>query len=141
VAALVFMANGATLIRPSAPSIPSVPGDYDTYYIVDHRSWTIPMSALFALFGAVYLGMTQRVPIRLRPELGWVQLAVMSIGVALIEAPHVVLSWTGIPESGDLTQIFRTWNRTASIGYMLLLGGLLLFVIALADGWLRRHRG
>jgi len=140
VAALVFLVDGATLIRPPSPPVAPGPGYYATYYIVDHRSFSLSLAAGFGLFGALYLGMTPRFPIRLRPALGWAHLAIMSIGVSLVEAPRLVLSWTGVPKSDDLSEAFTTWNRTASIGYVMLLIGLGLFFVALIDGFSRRRR-
>jgi len=135
-AALLLLADGATQIPP----VPAGPGGYDTYYVVVHRSWSLSLPAAFALFGALYLGMTSAFPVRLRPALGWIHLAVMSIGAALAKTPQVALAWIGLPRPDeDSVRAFRLWNGAAAFGYALMAVGLLLFLWALVDG-LRRRR-
>jgi heme/copper-type cytochrome/quinol oxidase subunit 1 len=137
---LAWFAAGALLLL--ADGAASKVSGVDTYYVAVHRSWSLSLPAAFGLFGALYLGMTPRFPVRLRPALGWAHLAIMSAGAVLIEAPGLALSWVGTSErSEEIAGAFQTWNRVAALGYVLLLGGLLLFVWALVDGLRRRPSG
>jgi cytochrome c oxidase subunit I len=138
-AALLLLADAAMQIK--APAVTG-PGDYDTYYVVVHRSWSFSLAAAFGLFGALYLGMTSAFPVRLQPALGWPHLAVMSAGAALAKAPQLALALTGLPKSdAGALDTFRLWNEVAAFGYALMGIGLLIFVWALVDGWRRRPSG
>jgi heme/copper-type cytochrome/quinol oxidase subunit 1 len=137
VAALLLMIDGASTFRP-----PALAGAADTYYVVIHRSWSLAMPAAFALFGALYLGMTPGFPVRLRPALGWAHLAVMATGAAMTKAPQLALVWGRPPRPGeDLSPAFELWNRVAMAGAVLMGLSLLLFFWALIDGLRRRPSG
>lgn len=135
-AVLLLAADGAAQMQPPALAAQA------TYYVEVHRSWSLALPAAFALFGALYLGMTPRFPVRLRPALGWAQLAVMSTGAALTKAPQFVPPW-GDASRGDERALaaFRFWNGIAALGAAVLAVGLLLFLWALVDGLRRRRPG
>ena len=132
-AVLLLLADGAAQLKP--PDL----GGPDTYYVVVHRDWSLALPAAFGLFGALYLGMTPGFPVRLRPALGWVHLAVMGAGAALTKAPELVLLWSGLPKRGeDSLEAFRVWNEVATAGAALMGLSLLIFFWALFDGLRRR---
>jgi heme/copper-type cytochrome/quinol oxidase subunit 1 len=132
-AALLLLADGAAQIRP-----PGGEG-VDTTYVVIHRDWSIALPAVFALFGALYLGVTPGFPVRLRPLLGWTHLAVMSAGAALTKTPQLALALGALPTGGAATvEAFEAWNRLANIGAALMGLGLLVFVWALVEGLRRK---
>jgi heme/copper-type cytochrome/quinol oxidase subunit 1 len=136
VGALLLMVDGASVFRPHSLAGP------DTYYVVGHAHWSLTLGAVFCLFGALYLGMTPKFPIRLRPALGWTHLEVMSVGALMTQAPILGLRWTD-PNStlADPIRTFETWNRMAVTGYVLTLVGLGVFVVAVIDGLRRRPSG
>jgi len=135
-AILLLAADGATLVAPSALAL------QDTDYVVVHRSWSLALPAAFAVFGALYLGVTPGFPVRLRPALGWAHLAVMATGALLAKAPQLALALVGLPKSGEIaSESFELWNRIAATGYVLLLASLLVFLWALIDGLRRRPSG
>jgi cytochrome c oxidase subunit 1 len=135
-AALLLLADGIVTFRPRGLD------GADTYFVVVHRSWTLSMPAAFALFGALYLGMTPGFPVRLRPALGWAHLAVMAIGAVMTKAPQLALLWTGLPKPGeDPAQAFDIWNGVATAGAVLMGLSLLLFFWALIEGLRRRPSG
>lgn len=130
-AALLLLADGMANFR--APALGA-----DADYVVVHRSWTLSMPAAFALFGALYLGMTPGFPVRLKPALGWAHLAVMGAGAALTKAPQLVLALVGLPKRGEAAAgSLQLWNQIAMAGAVLMGLSLLLFFRALIEG-LRR---
>jgi cytochrome c oxidase subunit 1 len=134
-AALLLLADGITHFRT-----PGLDGA-GTDFVVVHRSWTLSMPAAFALFGALYLGMTPGFPVRLRPVLGWAHLAVMAVGAALTKAPQLMLLEAGLPKSGEeALRAFDVWNGVATAGAVLMGLSVLLFFWALIDA-LRRPKG
>ena len=134
VAALLLMADGAATFRASQFD------GADTTFVVVHRSWTLSMPAAFALFGALYLGMTPGFPVRLRPAIGWVHLAVMGVGAALTKAPQLALALTGLPKRGEIaSESFALWTDIAMAGAALVGLSLLIFFWALIDGLRRKQ--
>ena len=132
-AALLLLADGITTFQPRGLD------GADTTFVVVHRSWTLSMPAAFALFGALYLGMTPGFPVRLRPALGWTHLAVMALGAAMTKAPQLALLWAGLPARGeDPARAFDLWNGVATAGAALMGLSVLIFFWALIDGLRRR---
>ena len=137
-ALLLLVTDGVARFRPPAPAVLD---NFDAYYVDAHVHLSLGLAAVFALFGALYLSMTAAFPNRVRSSLGWIQLAVMLAGAVLVETPQLALSVIGLPRTGEALGAFRLWNRIATVGYILINVGLLIFLWALIDGLRRRPSG
>jgi cytochrome c oxidase subunit 1 len=120
------------------------PTDYslhDTYYVVAHRHYMLGLAAWFAGFAAAYAVIGRfRLPFRKGLAVGHLGLFVG--GVLLLFAPAMLLNWMAPPRRYlDYPDQFEQLNALASVGYVLTLAGVALFVVGSVEALWRRWRG
>jgi cytochrome c oxidase subunit 1 len=108
--------------------------DYQSYYVVVHHHYVLPLAAAFAAFGAVYGAFEAIDRIRYRRVLGYAHLALACLGSLLIFAPSIAINFVALPQRYvDPRVAFSTWSTISAAGYLTMLAGLLLFAVILAD--------
>jgi cytochrome c oxidase subunit 1 len=106
----------------------------DTYYVVAHLDYVLSIAAWFVIFAAVYLGLSLFLP-RFRRTFGLIHLGLMVAGAALIFSPQFFLALTVWPRRYDDPRgAFTLWNTVSTIGYTLMLAGLVLLAAAVISG-------
>ena len=137
-AAIIGMINGIEWV--GLVRAPLDIRSHDTYYVFRHAHYGLSLAGSFLTFAIVY-GLMAWLRLGYSERLSWAQLGLMFTGAAGVLAPTLALNVLPLPERGvDPVAAFAFWNRIATIGYLLTLGSLILFVIVVADALRRRHR-
>jgi cytochrome c oxidase subunit 1 len=137
VVGLVALAAISALSRPRVPGPLAKPGFADTYYVDAHLHFALSIGAAFAIFSVVYFGLETAGRGRRRPLLGGIHFALSFVGALLIFLPMVLLSAINSPLASSVGAAFRTLNGVASVGYLMTLSGLAVFLVVLADSFRR----
>lgn len=102
---------------------------HDTYYVVAHFHYVLSMGAVFSLFAAYYYWSPKMIGYKYNELLGKIQFYTLFIGVNLIFGPMHFLGLSGMPRRiSDYPDAFAGWNYIASIGSMVTLISIFLFI-------------
>lgn len=102
---------------------------HDTYYVVGHFHYVLSMGAVFALLGGYYYWSSKMIGYKYNELLGQIQFYSLFIGVNLVFGPMHFLGLTGMPRRiSDYPDSYAGWNKIASIGSMITLMSILLFI-------------
>src|SRR2546423_3245037 len=105
---------------------------HDTYYVVAHFHYVLSLGAVFAIFGGFYYWFPKMSGKMYNELLGKAHFFLMFIGVNVIFFPMHFLGLDGMPRRiPDYTPAFQSWNKVASIGYMVTIAGVALFFVNL----------
>ena len=102
---------------------------HDTYYVIAHFHYVLSMGAVFSLFAAYYFWSPKMIGYKYNEILGQIQFYTLFIGVNLIFGPMHFLGMSGMPRRiSDYPDTFAGWNYIASIGSMVTLISIFLFI-------------
>jgi len=126
----LFTIGGVTGVVLASPGVDT--SMHDTYYIVAHFHYTMSMGALFSIYAGWYywIGKMSGKPY---PQLiSKLHFWFTFIGVNLIFFPQHFLGLAGMPRRiPDYPDAYALWNFWSSIGYGVMLVGLIFFFIGL----------
>jgi cytochrome c oxidase subunit 1 len=109
-----------------------------TYYVIYHPKLVIGVSTALLMMAAVYWAVEAVARLPLRRWLGWVHFGATFAGLNLIFMPKLALGLFGQPErDADLVATFRLLSLVSTIGYALVVGGMVVFVLLLIDAGVR----
>ena len=102
---------------------------HDTYYVVAHFHYVLSLGAVFALFAAYYYWSEKMLGYKYNELLGKIQYYTFFIGINLVFGPMHFLGLSGQPRRiSDYPDAFAGWNYIASMGSMITLSSVFLFI-------------
>ncbi len=114
---------------------------HDTYYVVAHFHYVLSLGAVFGIFAGFYYWIPKMSGYRYNGFLGGLHFWLMFIGVNIIFFPQHFLGLQGMPRRYiDYPEAFEYWNHISSIGYLITVAGVLVFLIMLAEMFIVRRK-
>ena len=103
---------------------------HDTYYVVAHFHYVLSLGAVFGLFAGWYYWFPKMSGRMMNEALGQLHFWLFFVGVNMLFFPMHFLGLDGMPRRiPDYPDAFAYWNHIASIGYMIMGIGVVLFFI------------
>jgi cytochrome c oxidase subunit 1 len=113
----------------------------DTYYVVAHFHYVLSLGAVFAIFAGFYYWYEKMWGVKYNEFLGATHFWITFVGVNVIFFPQHFLGLQGMPRRYiDYPEAFTFWNRVSSIGYVITLVGVGVFLVMLAESAIRRRK-
>ena len=114
---------------------------HDTYYVVAHFHYVLSLGAVFAIFAGFYYWFEKIWGVKYREWLGALHFWITFVGVNLIFFPQHFLGLQGMPRRYvDYPEAFTLWNQVSTIGYLVTAGGVVIFLILLAEAAISRRK-
>jgi cytochrome c oxidase subunit I len=102
----------------------------DTYYVVAHFHYVLSLGAVFSLFAGFYYWFPKMSGRMYSELLGQLHFWVFFVGVNLLFFPMHFLGLQGMPRRyPDYPDAFAHWNEVATIGYMIMAAGMVIFFV------------
>lgn len=114
---------------------------HDTYYVIAHFHYVLSLGSAFAIFAAFYYWFPKMTGYMYSELLGKTHFWMMFIGVNIVFFPQHFLGLAGMPRRYvDYPDAYAVWNFVSSMGAYLSTAGVLLFIITVAEAFLRKRR-
>ncbi len=115
---------------------------HDTYYVVAHFHYVLSLGAVFAIFAGWYYWFEKIFGVKYNSFLARAQFFFFFIGANVIFFPQHFLGLQGMPRRYvDYPDNFALWNYVSTMGYFIMLIGMVLFFAVLIDAMIRRRKG
>ena len=112
-----------------------------TYYVVAHFHYVLSLGAVFAIFAGFYYWFEKMWGVKYNEVLGAIHFWLMFIGVNVIFFPQHFLGLQGMPRRYvDYPDAFAYWNLVSSYRYLIMLAGMVVFFVLLAEAAIRRRK-
>ncbi len=114
---------------------------HDTYYVVAHFHYVLSLGAVFAIFAGFYYWIPKMSGYRYNAFLGGLHFWLMFIGVNIVFFPQHFLGLQGMPRRYiDYPEAFTYWNHISSIGYLITVAGVAVFLVMLVEMFMVRRK-
>ena len=115
---------------------------HDTYYVVAHFHYVLSLGAVFAIFAGFYYWFEKMFGVKYNEFLGATHFWIMFVGVNLVFFPQHFLGLQGMPRRiVDYSEGYTLWNYVSSVGYVITIAGVGVFLIMLIEAAIRRRPG
>src|ERR1043166_5048935 len=112
----------------------------DPYYVVAHFHYVLSLGAVFTIFAGWYFWFPKITGYTYNETLGKLHFWLMFVGVHLTFFPQPFLGLAGMPRRiADYNDAFAGWNLVSSVGSYISAAGLLMFLICMAEAFLRKR--
>ena len=106
----------------------------DTYYVVAHFHYVLSIGAIFSLFAGYYYWSPQMLGLDYNEKLAQIQFWLIFIGANIVFLPMHFLGVNGMPRRiPDYPDAFAGWNYVSSIGSIIAIISLFLFIYIMYD--------
>ena len=113
---------------------------HDTYYVIAHFHYVLSLGSAFAIFAAIYYWFPKMTGYLYNERLAKLHFWVMFIGVNIVFFPQHFLGLAGMPRRyADYPDAFAFWNLVSSIGAYISTAGVLLFLVTMAEAFIRKR--
>ena len=113
---------------------------HDTYYVIAHFHYVLSLGSAFAIFAGFYFWFPKMSGYLYNETLSKVQFWLTFIGVNIVFFPHHFLGLAGMPRRYvDYPDAFAFWNLVSSLGAYVSTAGVLLFVVVVAEAFMRKR--
>ena len=103
---------------------------HDTYYVVAHFHYVLSLGAVFSIFAGFYYWFPKMSGRMYNELLGQLHFWIFFIGVNILFFPQHFLGQQGMPRRyADYPEQFAYWNQISSIGYAVMLVGVVIFFV------------
>jgi len=110
---------------------------HDTYYVVAHFHYVLSMGVVFGLFSAFYYWYDLIFGLKYCHFLGTLHFWLTFVGVNMTFFPMHFLGLAGMPRRiPDYPDIYWSWNYISSIGSLVSVAGLAIFLIVIINSLL-----
>ena len=114
---------------------------HDTYYVVAHFHYVLSLGAVFGIFAGFYYWFPKMSGRLYNETLAKLHFWTTFIGVNLTFFPMHFLGLAGMPRRiADYPDAFAGWNYVASIGSMISAAGVGIFLICMAEAFIKNRR-
>ncbi len=112
----------------------------DTYYVVAHFHYVLSLGAVFTIFAGWYFWFPKITGYMYNETLGKIHFWITFIGVNLAFFPMHFLGLAGMPRRiADYPDAFAGWNYVSSIGAFIAGFGVIVFLIAMAEAFMKKR--
>jgi cytochrome c oxidase subunit 1 len=103
---------------------------HDTYYVVAHFHYVLSLGAIFGIFCGWYYWFEKMFGVKYNELLGQLHFWIFFIGVNVLFFPMHFLGQDGMQRRvPDYPDAFASYNYMATVGYMIMSVGMLIFFI------------
>ena len=114
---------------------------HDTYFVVAHFHYVMVGGTLMAIVGGIYYWFPKMFNKMIHEGLGQISFFLIFVGFNVTFFPQFVLGAMGMPRRYfDYLPEYQHLNRVSSIGSYISAFGVLIFLVMLAEAFMRKRR-